>query len=132
MFTLACAHGWNAGSDPVYQVQSRAKVHAPRKHAGVLQALRYSAFHHSKPVYSWAKQMPTARVTAVHLPHLTSASRLPSRSSVLRQGLLLAVSTQMTAVAAHGQANSTAVVPSLSLHTGARIPAVGLGVFLAR
>lgn len=76
--------------------------------------------------------MRTARVTAVHLPHLTPTSRLPSRSSVLRQGLLLAVSTQMTAAAAHGQANSTAAVPSISLRTGAQIPAVGLGVFLAR
>lgn len=76
--------------------------------------------------------MRAARVTALDLPHLIPASRLPSRSSVFRQGVLLAVSTQMTAVAAHGQASSTALVPSISLRTGAQIPAVGLGVFLAR
>ncbi|KAL3155330.1 hypothetical protein ABBQ38_010892 [Trebouxia sp. C0009 RCD-2024] len=55
----------------------------------------------------------------------------PTRSTVLRQSLLLAVSP-MTPRAACSQAHSAAVNSSVTLRTGAQIPAVGLGVFLAR
>lgn len=54
----------------------------------------------------------------------------PTRSTVLRQSILLVVAP-MTARAAYGQAHSAAV-NSVTLRTGAQIPAVGLGVFLAR
>ena len=78
------------------------------------------------------KQMCTARLVAFDLASATPSLPLPSRSTVLRQSLLLAFSAPMTAAAAHGQTTSPAVVPSVKLRTGAQVPAVGLGVFLAR
>ena len=79
-----------------------------------------------------AKQMCQARFVAVDLAYATSGRRLPSRSTVLRQGLWLAFSAQMAAAAAHGRTTSPVIVPSVKLRIGAQIPAVGLGVFLAR
>ena len=80
----------------------------------------------------WAKQMIQVRPVAFDSVSVTSGRPLPSRSTVLRQSLLLAFSAQMTAAAAHGQTTSSAVGPSVKLRPGAQIPAVGLGVFLAR
>ena len=65
---------------------------------------------------------------AFNLASAAPSQRLPSRSTVLRQSLLLAFPAQMTAAAAQGQTTNAVV----KLRNGAQIPAIGLGVFLAR
>ena len=76
----------------------------------------------------WAKQMCKTRLLAFNVASAAPSQRLPSRSTVLRQSLLLAFPAQMTAAAAQGQTTNAVV----KLRNGAQIPAVGLGVFLAR
>ena len=81
-----------------------------------------------------ALHMCLAKLSAVTCPRsvLARAETEPTRSSVLRHTLLLAVTAQIPVASAHGYTQMSASNSSVTLRTGSAIPAVGLGVFLAK
>lgn len=78
--------------------------------------------------------MCIAKLSAVNCvrPIPARGETQPTRSLVLRHTLFLAVTAQISVDSAHSYTQVSAMKSSVTLRTGIPIPAVGLGVFLAR